>query len=119
MSPNNLVHSMSSTLQLPKILLAAALLATPLAGMGQIVTKFQDNFASSTLNPTATSPGTVNSSQTAYEIGASKSATSTTISGGAMTYGNFSTSSGYCEGQALFTTTPITLNTTGQYIEIY
>ena len=36
-----------------------------------------------------------------------------------LTYGNFSTSSGYCEGQALFTASPVTLNTPGQYIEFY
>jgi hypothetical protein len=101
------------------LLSATALLSAPLAGRGQIVTKFQDNFTSSTLNPTASSPGTVSSSQTAYEIASSKSATSTTIASGTMTYGNFSTSSGYCEGQALFTGSPITLNTPGQYIEIY
>jgi hypothetical protein len=95
------------------------MLLAPLAGQSQVVTKFQDNFTSSTLNPTATSPGTVSSSQTAYEIGSSKSATSTTIASGTMTYGNFSTSSGYCEGQALFTGSPITLTTPGQYIEIY
>lgn len=108
-----------SSFRLPKILFAAALLAAPLAGMAQITTKFQDNFTSSTLNPTAIAPGTVSSSQTAYEIGSSKSATATTIAPGVMTYGNFSSTSAYCEGQALFTTTPITLTTAGQYIEIY
>jgi hypothetical protein len=108
-----------SSFRITKLLFAAALLTAPLAGMAQITTKFQDNFTSSTLNPTAISPGTVSSSQTAYEIGSSKNATATTISGGTMTYGNFSSTSAYCEGQALFTTTPITLTTAGQYIEIY
>jgi len=98
------------------------MLVAPLAAMGQVTTVFQDAFTSgslSTLNPTATSPGTLTSARTAYEIAASKSATSTTIASGVMTFGNFSTSSGYCEGQALFTASPVTLNTAGQYIEFY
>jgi len=90
--------------------------------MGQVTTVFQDAFTSgalSTLNPTAGSPGTLTSSRTAYEIAASKSATASTVASGVMTFGNFSTGSGYCEGQALFTASPVTLNTPGQYIEFY
>ena len=101
---------------------AISLLGTPLATRAQSTTIFQDIFQSgnlSTLNPTATSPGTLSSSRTAYEIGSSKNATATTIASGAMTFGNFSTSSGFCEGQALFTSSPVTLNTPGQYIEFY
>jgi len=101
---------------------AISLLGSQLAVLAQSTTVFQDAFQSgnlSTLNPTATSPGALTSSRTAYEIASSKSATATTISSGAMTFGNFSTSSGYCEGQALFTSSPVTLNTPGQYIEFY
>ncbi len=36
-----------------------------------------------------------------------------------MTFGNFNTGSGYCEGQALFTNSPVTLTAPGQYIEVY
>ena len=99
-----------------------SLLAAPFVCTGQIITEFQDSFTSSplsTLNPTAGSPGTLTSTSTAYEIASSKAATATTIASGVMTFGNFSTTSGYCEGQALFTASPITLNTPGQYIEFY
>jgi len=98
-----------------------SLLAAPLVSTGQ-TTVFQDTFASgnlSTLNPTATSPGTLTGSRTAYEIASSKGATSTAIAAGSMTFGNFSTSSGYCEAQALFTNSPITLSSAGQYIEVF
>ncbi len=104
------------------LVLAFSMLAVPLVSRGQITTVFQDTFPSgalSTLNPTATSPGTLTSARTAYEIASSKSATSTTIASGVMTFGNFSTSSGYCEGQALFTASPITLNSPGEYLEFY
>ncbi len=99
-----------------------SILALPLASLAQITTEFQDNFTTgslSTLNPTATSPGTLTASRTAYEIGSSKSATSTTIASGVMTFGNFSTTSGYCEGQALFAPSPVAITSPGQYIEIY
>lgn len=101
---------------------AVSLFIAPLVSTGQVTTLFQDTFASgglSTLNPTATSPGILTGTRTAYEIASSKGATSTTIASGVMTYGNFSTSSGYCEGQALFTNSPVQLTTPGQYIEVY
>jgi len=96
--------------------------ALPLLTYGQATVVFQDKFtsgANSTLNPTASSPGTLTGSRTAYEIASSKSATSTTIASGVITFGNFSTSSGYCEAQALFTNSAVTLNTAGQYLEVY
>jgi len=100
-----------------------SLLAAPLGAMGQVTTVFQDSFTGgslSTLNPTAASPGTLTSSQTAYEIAASKNISSgTTIASGVMTIGGFSTASAYGEAQALFTSTPVTLTTPGQYIEVY
>ena len=101
-----------------------SLLAAPLVSTGQVTTIFQDSFTSgslSTLNPTATSPGTLTSSQTAYEIAASKnlSGGGTSIASGVMTIGGFNTTSAYGEAQALFTSSPITLTTPGQYIEVY
>ena len=93
----------------------------PQAGLSQTVV-FSDTFASgglSTLNPTAASPGTLTATRTAYCIGSSKNATTTTIAAGALTLSTPATSSGYTEAQALFTATPITLNAAGQYIEIY
>jgi hypothetical protein len=80
---------------------------------------FIDTFSSSTLNPTATSPGTLNSSTTAYEIASTKNATTTSIAANTLTLATSATTSGYTEAQALFTTTPITLNSAGQYIELY
>lgn len=103
----------------PSLLGIITMLAAPLAATAQINTVFSDNFSGSTLNPTATSPGTLTSTRTAYEIASSKAATASTIAAGVMSYGNFSTSSGYCEGQALFTASPVTLNTPGQYLELY
>jgi len=100
------------------VLGALALFAAPLAVKAQTVV-FNDTFGSSTKNPTAASPGTLTATQTAYEIASSKSATSSTVSSGLLKFGNFSTGSGYCEGQALFTASPITLSAAGQYIEIY
>ena len=106
------------------VLLALGIISSfvaPLAAVGQ-TTIFNDAFASgglSTLNPTATSPGILTGTRTAYEIAASKSATASTTASGVMTFGNFNTGSGYCEGQALFTNSPVTLTAPGQYIEVY
>ena len=96
----------------------AALLIAPVAARSQ-TTIFNDNFSSSTLNPTPTSPGTTTATQTAYEIGSAKTATGTTIAGNALTLSTSSTSSGFTEAQALFTHTPVTLSAPGQYIEIF
>ena len=94
----------------------------PLAAVGQ-TTVFNDTFAGgglSTLNPTTTSPGILTGTRTAYEIAASKNVSSgTTTASGVMTFGGLSTGSGYCEGQALFTNSPVTLTAPGQYIEVY
>jgi pectin methylesterase-like acyl-CoA thioesterase len=95
-----------------------SLLIAPLLALGQ-TTVFQDTFGSSTINPTPASPGTLNSTTTAYEIASGKNASSSSIASGQLTLSTASTSSGYTEGQALFTTTPITLNAAGQYIEFY
>lgn len=106
-------------MKIHNLLAAASLLLTPLMSFAQ-TTVFSDSFVNgSTLNPTAASPGTLTANRTAYQIASSKSATATAITSGALTFGNFSTSSGYCEGQALFTATPVTLSAAGQYIEVY
>jgi hypothetical protein len=97
--------------------IAAVLLFAPLAGWSQ-TTVFSDNFASSTLSPTAASPGITGTNRTAYEIASTKSITPT-IAGNSLSI-PFSTSSAYGEAQALFTTNaPITLTTGGAYIELY
>lgn len=102
-------------------LTATLILAAAAAATAQTIV-FQDTFQSgnlSTLNPTAASPGTLTSSRTAYEIGSSKNATATSVAAGALTLATGSTGSGYTEGQALFTATPVTLSTPGEYIEVY
>jgi Pectinesterase/Immunoglobulin I-set domain/Bacterial Ig-like domain len=112
-------NSATKTMKKLTLLIAATLL--PLAGWSQTIV-FQDNFTGSSkskLNPTAASPGTLNGTNTAYEIASSKGATGSSITTGAMTIGGFSTTSGYCEAQALFTNTPIALTSAGQYIEAY
>ena len=53
-------------------IIAAVLLFAPLAGWSQ-TTVFSDNFASSTLSPTAASPGITGTNRTAYEIASTKS----------------------------------------------
>src|SRR5579863_683462 len=95
-----------------------SMLVLPLASTGQ-TTVFTDNFANSTLNPTAASPGTLNSTTTAYEIGSSKNATTTTLANNKLTLSTAATTSGFTEAQALFTASPVTLSAAGQYIEIY
>jgi pectin methylesterase-like acyl-CoA thioesterase len=100
-------------------ILATLTLAT--AAYGQTVV-FSDSFTNgSTLNPTAATYVAPTAKSTQYEIASTKSATSSAISSaaGTLTLGPLSTSSGYAEAQALFTTTPITLSAAGQYIEVY
>jgi hypothetical protein len=106
---------------IPKILslLVAICLALPVMAQAQ-TTVFSDNFSSSTLNPTATSPGTITGTQTAYEIGSAKNASGSSIVGNSLNLTLASvTSSGFLEAQARFATTPVTLSAPGQYIQIY
>ena len=103
------------------ILLIAVIsaLAIPLVSRGQ-TTVFQDTFANgSTLNPT--SAVTPTSNKTAYEIASSKTASTTTLTGGLLTLSTNATSSGYTEAQAQFidNADAITLSSAGQYIEVY
>ncbi|HTV41908.1 MAG TPA: pectinesterase family protein [Candidatus Sulfotelmatobacter sp.] len=104
------------------VLLSLAITVTlTLPSAAQTAVLFYDTFQSgdlSTLNPANAAQATPTSTTTAYEIASSKNATTTTIAAGALTLSTASTSSGYTEAQALFTTAPVTLNTPGQYIEI-
>jgi len=98
-----------------------ATLAVPLVLKSQ-TTVFQDTFAGSsvsTFNPTAASPGTLNATNTAYCVAASKDARGSTIGSGAFNLTTVATSSGYIEAQARFTNAPIVLNAAGQYVEIF
>lgn len=92
-------------------------LAAPLVTIGQ-TTVFQDKFTNgSTLNPAIAVTPTADS--TAYEIASGKNSMATTLTSGSLNLAIASTSSGFVEAQAQFTTTPITLSVPGQYIEIY
>jgi fibronectin-binding autotransporter adhesin len=81
-------------------------------------TVFYDNFATSTINGTSTNNGSATASYTSYDIASGKSATSTTIAPGHFGLECASTSAGYLEGQALFTSYPVTLATVGDSIDI-
>jgi hypothetical protein len=77
------------------------------------VTVFSDDFSASTLN---VAPGTPTANSTTYEIASTKT-TSSSIAPGHLSIGMASTSSGFVEAQALFSATPVTLATVGDYIE--
>ncbi len=81
--------------------------------MGQ-TTVFSDNFSSSTLNTANTTP---TATSTGYQIASTKSTTGSALSAGdfKITFG--STSSGIAEFQGLFTSTPVSLTTVGQFID--
>jgi hypothetical protein len=105
--------------RLVRYLLAStlSLLLLPLVSQAQ-TTVFQDTFSSgSTLNPTTAVVPTANS--TAYEIAATKVSTNSGISGGKLTLQLPATTSGYTEAQAQFTSSPLTLSSSGQYVEVY
>jgi len=93
-------------------LVCLAAFSVPLASHAQ-TTVFDDTFGSDALNaagsPTATS--------TAWEIASPKNSTSS-MAAGDFNFGLPATTSAFVEGQALFTTTPITLATTGDFINL-
>ena len=110
----------------PKVLfikrvgLLAFLLAAPVAVTAQYAV-FTDNFNSgSTLNQTSVPGGTPFASKTSYDIASSKAATTgPTIGSGKLRITlNGNTGSGFIEAQALFTTTPVSLNTAGDYVTL-
>lgn len=90
----------------------------PLAVMAQTAV-FSDNFSNgSSFNGTSTPGGTPTASSTSYDFSSSKTGVES-ITPGNLTYGlNGATGSGFIEGQALFTTTPIALQTTGDYVDL-
>jgi hypothetical protein len=79
-------------------------------------TIFSDNFSSSSLNPGSYPAVTPNS--TGYEIASSKNATSTSMSSGHLALGTSATTSGITEAQALFSATPVTLASAGDFIRL-
>jgi hypothetical protein len=81
-------------------------------------TVFNDNFSNGSTVGGGNSPGgTPTASSTSYDIASGKLATSTGANPGDLNVGLPATSSGFLEVQALFTSTPVTLATTGDYID--
>ena len=77
---------------------------------------FSDNFSNgSTVNQTSTPGGTPTASSTSYDFVSPKAATST-ITAGDLNTTLPSTSSGFVEAQAVFTSTPLVLAHTGDYV---
>jgi len=103
------------------VTLAVCALTLPLAVIAQPVTVFSDNFSNgSTLNGTSTLGGTPTASSTSYDIASTKAATTApAISSGDLKLTlNAATTGGFVEAQALFTATPVTLATVGDYINL-
>jgi hypothetical protein len=96
-----------------------AMLAAPLAGIGQTVI-FNDTFGSSTLNGTSTPGGTPSASSTSYDVASTKAATTgPAISSDRLKLSlNGATTGGYVELQAIFASTPIQLANVGDSINM-
>src|SRR4051794_4292512 len=100
--------------------LIALLFAAPLAAMAQFVV-FTDNFKNgSTTNHVSNPGGTPFASFTSYDIAATKGAlTNCPVGNGDFKIAlDAATGSGLIEAQALFTKTPITLISPGDYINL-
>jgi len=100
--------------------LTALALSAPLAALSQ-TTIFTDNFSNgSTINGASVPGGTPAASSTSYDVASTKTATTApAISSGDLKLGlNAATTSGFFEAQALFTTTPVSLGTVGDYINL-
>ena len=89
-------------------------LLTPWLACAQ-TTIFDDTFGNSTMNDS--SPASPTATSANYDIASGKNATSSSISAGDLKIAMASTSGSLVEAQALFTTTPVTLASTGDYIE--
>jgi hypothetical protein len=109
---------MNKTIPTLTILVLAS--ALPLAVTAQ-TTVFSDNFGNgSTLNGASTPGGTPPASSTSYDIASTKAATTGPVigSGDLRLTLNGATTSGFVEAQAVFSSTPITLATVGDYINL-
>ncbi len=80
-------------------------------------TVFSDNFSASTLN--SAPPASPTSGATAYHLFSSKGwSPAPTITANDLKFGIAATTSGHIEAQALFTTAPVALTTSGDYVEL-
>jgi hypothetical protein len=93
----------------------------PVSVMAQ-QTVFFDNFSGSTVSKISTNTGTFTASSTSYDIASGKSATPSAVGtktvSGHFTLGMPSTSAGYVEAQAVFSSYPITLAVPGDSIDV-
>jgi len=108
---NSLVSSIAVTV--------GFLAATCGTGLGQ-TTVFNDNFSTGddTLNGTSTPGGTASDSYTSYDIGSTKTGQGTLGTGSMELQLSSSTTSGFWEIQAIFSGSPVTLETVGDYINM-
>ncbi len=100
--------------------LIAFLFAAPLAVMAQVAV-FTDNFSNGSTvngNDAAVLGGTPTASKTSYDLGSSKTATNSIAAGHLKIGLSGTTTSGFWEAQALFTATPVTLATVGDYVTL-
>jgi hypothetical protein len=102
-------------MRIPKLPVATAI------GLGLVLyapadTIFSDGFSGSTLN--SASPAAPTASSAAYAILSDKGTGSSAITAGNFKVAMNSTSTGRIETQARFTATPLTLATTGDYVEL-
>ncbi len=98
--------------------LLALMLAGPLAALGQNAV-FTDTFTNgSTFNGVSTPGGSPTASATSYDFSSSKTAVSSIGANGLIFGLSAATTSGFVEGQAVFTLTPVALNTVGDYIDL-
>ncbi len=99
------------------ILRLLACVATTIPVAASAATVFSDDFSTSTLN--SATPAAPTSSSTAYQLFSSKPwSPAPSIAANDLKYGIGATTSGHIEAQALFTTSPISLGSVGDYIEL-
>ncbi|GIW76883.1 MAG: hypothetical protein KatS3mg104_1946 [Phycisphaerae bacterium] len=87
--------------------------SVPSAGAATILS---DTFGSSTLN--AASPAAPTGTSTNYAVLSSGNATASSIASGALKLSNTNTSSRFVEMQALFSSSPISLASSGDYVKL-
>jgi hypothetical protein len=99
-----------------RILLSIAVtaIAAPLAAYGQ-TTVFNDDFSSSTVN---VAPGTPTANSTGYITASTKNTPAAPMATGHYTINQAATSSAFMETQARFASSPVSLSTVGDYINL-
>ncbi len=115
---SNLIRPIQNYLFMQKLSLLALACAAPLSVLGQTAV-FTDTFTNgSTFNGVSTPSGTPAVSSTSYDFSSSKTGVQTLNSNGLTFSLSGATTSGFTEGQALFTLTPVALATVGDYIDL-